>query len=87
MVAPERLNVLLSRARNALVLVGNSETFLASRVRGCHSLISSSKAATYTMGFQSSVNSIPKDKASYKSHRTLMNPVQMEVAPLRVVLN
>jgi hypothetical protein len=31
MVAPERLNVLLSRARNALVLVGNSETFLASR--------------------------------------------------------
>jgi hypothetical protein len=31
MAAPERLNVLLSRARKAIVLVGNSETFLASR--------------------------------------------------------
>lgn len=31
MIAPERLNVLLSRARNAIVIVGNSETFLASR--------------------------------------------------------
>jgi hypothetical protein len=31
MAAPERLNVLLSRARKAIVIVGNSETFLASR--------------------------------------------------------
>lgn len=31
MVAPERLNVLLSRARNALVIIGDSETFLSSR--------------------------------------------------------
>ncbi|KAL8906627.1 MAG: hypothetical protein Q9171_006195 [Xanthocarpia ochracea] len=31
MSAPERLNVLLSRARNALILIGNSETFLGSR--------------------------------------------------------
>jgi flagellar biosynthesis GTPase FlhF len=31
MAAPERLNVLLSRARKAIILVGNSETFLASR--------------------------------------------------------
>ena len=31
MSAPERLNVLLSRARKAIILVGNSETFLASR--------------------------------------------------------
>lgn len=31
MAAPERLNVLLSRARNALIMFGNANTFLASR--------------------------------------------------------
>lgn len=31
MSAPERLNVLLSRARNALVMIGNSETFMNAR--------------------------------------------------------
>jgi hypothetical protein len=31
MKAPERLNVLVSRARNALILIGNSETFLHAR--------------------------------------------------------
>ncbi|KIX03284.1 uncharacterized protein Z518_06836 [Rhinocladiella mackenziei CBS 650.93] len=31
MAAPERLNVLLSRARNALILIGNSTTFLGSK--------------------------------------------------------
>ncbi|KAJ5972007.1 ATPase AAA-type core [Penicillium vulpinum] len=31
MAAPERLNVLLSRARNVLILVGNSKTFVSSR--------------------------------------------------------
>jgi hypothetical protein len=31
MTAPERLNVLLSRARKALIIIGNSSTFLASR--------------------------------------------------------
>ena len=31
MSSPERLNVLLSRARNGLVIIGNSETFLKSR--------------------------------------------------------
>lgn len=31
MAAPERLNVLLSRARNILIIVGNSETFVTSR--------------------------------------------------------
>ncbi|KAL8995168.1 MAG: hypothetical protein Q9169_005053 [Polycauliona sp. 2 TL-2023] len=31
MSAPERLNVLLSRARDALLLIGNSETFLKAR--------------------------------------------------------
>ncbi|KAJ6117876.1 hypothetical protein N7523_005782 [Penicillium sp. IBT 18751x] len=31
MAAPERLNVLLSPARNVLILVGNSETFVSSR--------------------------------------------------------
>jgi hypothetical protein len=31
MAAPERLNVLLSRARNILIIVGNSETFVSSR--------------------------------------------------------
>ncbi|KAJ5946563.1 P-loop containing nucleoside triphosphate hydrolase protein [Penicillium verhagenii] len=31
MAAPERLNVLLSRARNVLIMVGNSETFVSSR--------------------------------------------------------
>lgn len=31
MSAPERLNVLLSRARNALIMIGNSETFKGSR--------------------------------------------------------
>ena len=31
MSSPERLNVLLSRARNALIIIGNSETFLRSR--------------------------------------------------------
>lgn len=34
MSAPERLNVLLSRARNALIMIGNSETFLGSRKGG-----------------------------------------------------
>ncbi|KAI4274065.1 MAG: hypothetical protein L6R38_006184 [Xanthoria sp. 2 TBL-2021] len=31
MIAPERLNVLLSRARDALLIIGNSETFLGTR--------------------------------------------------------
>ena len=31
MSSPERLNVLLSRARNALILIGNPTTFLESR--------------------------------------------------------
>lgn len=31
MMAPERLNVLLSRARNALIMIGNANTFLSSR--------------------------------------------------------
>lgn len=34
MVSPERLNVLLSRARNALIIIGNPATFLASRKGG-----------------------------------------------------
>jgi hypothetical protein len=29
--APERLNVLLTRARDAIILIGNMETFMASR--------------------------------------------------------
>lgn len=31
MTSPERLNVLLSRARDGLIIIGNSDTFLASR--------------------------------------------------------
>ena len=31
MAAPERLNVLLSRARNGLIMIGNSETFMKAR--------------------------------------------------------
>lgn len=31
MSAPQRLNVLLSRARNALILIGNMQTFEGSR--------------------------------------------------------
>jgi len=31
MAAPERLNVLLSRARNALIMIGNIETFSEAR--------------------------------------------------------
>lgn len=31
MAEPERLNVLLSRARDALIMIGNAETFMASR--------------------------------------------------------
>ncbi|KAL0952879.1 hypothetical protein HGRIS_007097 [Hohenbuehelia grisea] len=34
MFAPERLNVLLSRARNTLILIGNAQTFMASRKGG-----------------------------------------------------
>ncbi|KAI9769554.1 MAG: hypothetical protein M1840_004032 [Geoglossum simile] len=34
MVSPERLNVLLSRARNALILIGDAETFTGSRSGG-----------------------------------------------------
>ncbi|KAG7098433.1 hypothetical protein E1B28_000385 [Marasmius oreades] len=34
MSSPERLNVLLSRARNALILIGNSDTFTKSRKGG-----------------------------------------------------
>jgi hypothetical protein len=32
--SPERLNVLLSRARNGLILIGNAETFIRSRKGG-----------------------------------------------------
>lgn len=31
MVAPQRLNVLLSRARTALIMIGNADTFIKSR--------------------------------------------------------
>lgn len=31
MSAPERLNVLLSRARNGLIMIGNPDTFIKSR--------------------------------------------------------
>jgi hypothetical protein len=31
MAQPERLNVLLSRARDALIMIGNSETFIHAR--------------------------------------------------------
>jgi hypothetical protein len=31
MSAPERLNVLLSRARSCLILIGNAQTFMKSR--------------------------------------------------------
>ncbi|PVI03012.1 P-loop containing nucleoside triphosphate hydrolase protein [Periconia macrospinosa] len=34
MSSPERLNVLLSRARNGLILIGNAETFVSSRKGG-----------------------------------------------------
>ncbi|KAL7619886.1 hypothetical protein AAE478_010433 [Parahypoxylon ruwenzoriense] len=34
MSSPERLNVLLSRARNGLILIGNAETFMSSRKGG-----------------------------------------------------
>lgn len=34
MKSPERLNVLVSRARNGLILIGNSETFIHSRKGG-----------------------------------------------------
>ncbi|KAJ5771640.1 P-loop containing nucleoside triphosphate hydrolase protein [Penicillium odoratum] len=46
MAAPERLNVLLSRARNVLIMVGNSETFVSSRKgqRSWKSLIDQLKA-------------------------------------------
>jgi hypothetical protein len=31
MAAPQRVNVLLSRARNALIMIGNADTFMNSR--------------------------------------------------------
>ena len=34
MYSPERLNVLLSRARNALIMIGNADTFTKSRKGG-----------------------------------------------------
>lgn len=34
MSSPERLNVLLSRARNGLILIGDAETFMGSRKGG-----------------------------------------------------
>ena len=34
MFAPERLNVLLSRARNGLIMIGNTRTFTKSRKGG-----------------------------------------------------
>lgn len=34
MVAPERLNVLLSRARCGLIMIGNENTFMASKKGG-----------------------------------------------------
>ena len=34
MSSPERLNVLLSRARNGLILIGNAETFMSSKKGG-----------------------------------------------------
>ena len=34
MFSPERLNVLLSRARDALIIIGDAETFMGSRKGG-----------------------------------------------------
>jgi hypothetical protein len=34
MSSPERLNVLLSRARNGLIIIGDAETFMSSRKGG-----------------------------------------------------
>jgi hypothetical protein len=34
MASPERLNVLLSRARNALIMIGNASTFIGSHHGG-----------------------------------------------------
>lgn len=34
MKSPERLNVLVSRARNGLILIGNSDTFIHARTGG-----------------------------------------------------
>lgn len=34
MFSPERLNVLLSRARDGLIMIGNAQTFLKSRHAG-----------------------------------------------------
>lgn len=31
MASPQRVNVLLSRARNALIMIGNAKTFMTSR--------------------------------------------------------
>lgn len=33
-MSPERVNVLLSRARNAMIMIGNAETFRGSRSGG-----------------------------------------------------
>lgn len=80
MGAPERLNVLLSRARDALIMIGNAETFLNARkgkdiwVRFFDLL---RRGETSTTDFQSSARDTRKEYPPYNEPKTLKRNVQM----------
>ncbi|KAI1989899.1 hypothetical protein LOZ53_003465 [Ophidiomyces ophidiicola] len=62
MASPERVNVLLSRARNALILIGNAKTFLGGR-RG--------NTGMFMTGFRYGAKDIQRAKSQYGSLKNL----------------
>lgn len=77
MMAPERLNVLLSRARNGLIMIGNSNTFTKSVHYG--KISSRTSNIMCTTDSRSSVNNILGAKPSCPLRCNSSSIVQMVV--------
>lgn len=83
MASPERVNVLLSRARNALFMIGNANTFAKSRKVIQHGSLCSkhfAKMATFTMDSSCSASGIQTGKYSFKTHSSFRRSVPTEAA-------
>ncbi|KAH0835059.1 hypothetical protein FOPE_03825 [Fonsecaea pedrosoi] len=74
--SPERVNVLLSRARNALIIIGNSETFLGSAKGG--------ELCIFTKICLFGASSIQLTKPSSNCQKNLTKNVQMVAATSHV---
>ena len=82
MSSPERLNVLISRARNGLILVGNSSTFERSRKGGqlWSQFFDLLRSGGYIYkGLPISARGIPVVYVRSGDLKILMNTLQMEV--------